>query len=91
LAKIGFEKRSVYKRYYEASATTLQNITKMADKKVSCFVRTQSSLNELAENYIHLTKTFRHARCGIAFDCNSWADISAENAFSLIRLSEKEK
>ncbi len=82
--KIGFEKEIVYKKdIYEASATTLHKIlTKIADKKSIVFLFGHNpSLNELAENYIHFNENIPTcAVVEIAFDCNSWADISAENA-----------
>lgn len=82
--KIGFEKEILYKKdIYEASATTLHKIlTKIADKKSIVFLFGHNpSLNELAENYIHFNENIPTcAVVEIAFDCNSWADISAENA-----------
>lgn len=82
--KIGFEKEIVYKKdIYEASATTLHKIlTKIADKKSIVFLLGHNpSLNELAENYIHFNENIPTcAVVEIEFDCNSWADISAENA-----------
>jgi len=82
--KIGFEKEIVFKKdIYEASATTLHKIlTKIADKNNIVFLFGHNpSLNELAENYIHLNENIPTcAVVEIEFDCNSWADISAENA-----------
>ncbi len=82
--KIGFEKEIVFiKDIYEASATTLHNIlTKIEDKKNIVFLFGHNpSLNELAENYIHFNENIPTcAVVEIEFNCNSWADISAENA-----------
>ncbi len=82
--KIGFEKEIVYKKdIYKASATTLHQIlTKIADKKSIVFLFGHNpSLNELAESYIHFNENIPTcAVVEIAFDCNSWEDISAENA-----------
>lgn len=82
--KIGFEKEIVYKKdIYEASAMTLHKIlTKIADKKSIVFLFGHNpSLNELSEHYIHFNENIPTcAVVEIVFDCNSWADISAENA-----------
>lgn len=82
--KIGFEKEIVYKKdIYEASATTLHKIlTKVEDKTSIVFLFGHNpSLNELAENYTHFNENISTcAVVEIEFDCNSWADISAENA-----------
>lgn len=82
--KIGFEKKIVFKKdIYEANATTLHKIlTTIADTESIVFLFGHNpSLNELAENYIHFNENIPTcAVVEIEFDCNSWADISAENA-----------
>ncbi|MFA6138323.1 MAG: histidine phosphatase family protein [Sulfurimonas sp.] len=82
--KVEFKKEIVFdENIYEASATTLHKIlTKIADKKNVAFVFGHNpSLNELAEKYINFDENI--PTCGVVeieFDCDSWADISAENA-----------
>lgn len=82
--KIGFEKEIVFiKDIYEASATTLHKVlSKIADKNNIVFLFGHNpSLNELAENYIHFNDNIPTcAVVEIEFECNSWADISADNA-----------
>ncbi|MFA6196344.1 MAG: histidine phosphatase family protein [Sulfurimonas sp.] len=82
--KIGFEKEIVFKKdIYEASASTLHKIlTKIDDNNSVVFLFGHNpSLNELVEKYINFNENI--PTCGVVeieFDCDSWEDISVENA-----------